>query len=367
MNMIEFRDESNYVQLMKALTLSKNISFLSLVGTASTTSADDPCSPETCEALEEFFAKNKSVRYLDFSGYSGKLDEGQLGSGFGRALRGLISNRTLTHLRIRNQNLHDDVGTIGEVISRNSTVRMLDCQNNSWNLTCIQFLAKSLKDNKTMLEFPLSPREYNRIWKRMVSDVWRTSSKAPVQTMQTQQEAILRGALQKHMLEVQSIIGRNRAAMETESSTILDEDDSTETGGETGWPSLVPRAARDGSSVPTTPTPFRVEADPLTTSTPRPSVDFRPQYPTVKSEYVEPNTCSSAPYHVNNNDANLETPPGQLSPNSETPTTPELQSPTTPPDASPRVGAGVAEKDMGPYFSAFSRFKVGGLEAHEEE
>ncbi|KAF3770554.1 RNI-like protein, partial [Cryphonectria parasitica EP155] len=172
-DMVEFRREESFVALMKALALNKHIIFLSMAGTAPTPLADGPCGPEVCEALETFFRGNTSVKYLDLSGYSGKLDEGQLARGFARSLRGLAHNRTLTHLRIRNQNLHDDVGTLGSVIRQTNTLRMLDCQDNSWNLTSIQFLVKSLKLNSSIVDFPFPHAEYERVWSRVAADVRR--------------------------------------------------------------------------------------------------------------------------------------------------------------------------------------------------
>lgn len=214
MDMVELRHEANYTGLMKALTLNKHINFLSMAGTTPTSSGDGPCGPEVCEALETFFRRNKSVRHLDMSGYSGKLDEGQLARGFARSLRGLADNDTLTHLRIRNQNLHDDVGTLGVVMRQNTTLRVVDCLDNSWNLTSIQFLVKSLKLNNTIVEFPFPPEEHERVWSCVVADLRRQSaiSKAAAAMLQ-EQEGVLRAALQRQVQELREIVQRNRAAL----------------------------------------------------------------------------------------------------------------------------------------------------------
>lgn len=249
MDMVEFRHETNFVALMKALTMNRHITFLSMAGTAPTPLADGPCGPEVCEALEAFFRGNTSVRYLDLSGYSGKLDEGQLARGFARSLRGLSTNETLTHLRIHNQNLHDDVGTLGVVIRQNSTLRMLDCQDNSWNLTSVQFLCKSLKLNKSIVEFPFPQTEYERVWRRVVTGIRRQSgvSRAAA-TAQHEQEGVLRAALQRQVQELRATVQRNRAELETGVPLALDfEEVGQMAGGEGGWPSLELKIPNYGS------------------------------------------------------------------------------------------------------------------------
>lgn len=351
MDMVEFRDEPNFVTLMKALMVNRNISFLSMAGTAPTPSANAPCATEVCEALESFFANNKSVRYLDLSGYSGKLDEGQLGKGSARSLRGLGSNNTLTHLRIRNQDLHDDVGTLGSVIRQNSKLRMVDCQDNNWNLTSVQFLAKSLKLNRTIVEFPFDKSEYDRVWKRVVTDVRRQSgvSKTAMAT-QREQEAVLREALQKQVQELKETVQRNRLTLELNSPFAIGFDESAETCGETGWPSLELKMPNNNQSSPpakpssaatsqrplqVTPGPSRLldldlDSDLMTTPVDAPGRDRKremrvhevpssaavPVPPmTVRSDAVEADADLTAayPYHVGRDEALLETPPEVLS------------------------------------------------------
>lgn len=371
MDMVEFREEASFVALMKALSVNRNISFLSMAGTAPIPPADAPCGADVCEALEGFFAKNTTVRFLDLSGYSGKLDEGQLGKGFARALRGLSSNGTLTHLRIRNQNLHDDVGTLGSVIRQNSTLRMVDCQDNSWNLTSIQFLAKSLKLNKSVVEFPFEQREYDRVWRRVAADVRRQSaiSKAAMAT-QSGQESALRTALDKQVQELKDTVQRNRLALELNSPFVIDHEESSHAGGGSkGWPSLelkIPNTNQ--SSLPphltaanqqllqpaalvtaAMPSPARLldlDLDADLMSTP---VDPQHQQArkgmmhlhtvpaTVRYDAVEVEVEDvAAPYHVGSDEGILETPPGGLSPNEEAGSagaaSPEVPvSPRTPP------------------------------------
>lgn len=365
MDMVEFRDEYNFVALMKALTVNKKISFLSMAGTGPTPSANAPCAAEVCEALEGFFAGNNSVKYLDLSGYSGKLDEGQLGKGSARSLRGLASNTTLTHLRIRNQNLHDDVGTLGSVIRQNTTLRMVDCQDNNWNLTSIQFLAKSLKLNKRIIEFPFEQTEHDRVWQRVVGDIRRQSgsSKTALAT-QHEQEIVLWGALQKQVKELTDTIQRNRLALELNSSFSIGFEESLDS--ETGWPSLELKLTNTNQSRPpphlsatnqkllqVTPGPNRLldldlDSDLITTPVDGSARDKQremrvhevpPTAPaTVRSGAVEAEAegDAAAPYHVDGDEELLETPLGASGLHDDdagwiTPTTSEtLAGPTTP-------------------------------------
>lgn len=403
MDMVEFRHEANFVALMKALTLNKHITFLSMAGTSPTPLADDPCGPDVCEALEAFFRGNRSVKYLDLSGYSGKLDEGQLARGFARSLRGLASNETLTHLRILNQNLHDDVGTLGVVIRQNSTLRMLDCRDNSWNLTSLQFLTKSLKLNKSIVEFPFPQSEYERVWRRVISDIRRQSgiSKAAA-TAQHEQEGVLRAALQRQVQELRTTVQRNRASLETGVPLAVDfEETGQMTGGDSGWPSLelkIPnygssdsgggsgsgsinitkRVSRPSSLHPRTalrlqqptPSPQRLldldlDSDIMVTPVdPSPSPHITRRVHEVASdvaleteaEGAEARDAAQNPYHVGGDSDTLlmlETPPGGQSPHdgaigggdvgSSSPTEPEM--PLTPPASDAEAGGRRGSED----------------------
>ena len=177
MEMIELKEESNYLSLIKALTKSRHLTLLSLAGTAPSPSSHGPCSEELVTTLHDFFAHNASIKCLDLSGFCGKLDDGQLAKGFGRSLSGLADNKTMTHLRIRNQNLHDDAGTLGRVLAANATLLAVDCRDNNLNLTSLRFLVDSLKThNTTLIEFPFPATERAAIWKTMLRGLQRTPS-----------------------------------------------------------------------------------------------------------------------------------------------------------------------------------------------
>lgn len=457
MDMLEFRREANFVALMKALTCNRKLSHLSLAGTAPTPSADGPCGNEVCDALRGFFEGNKSVKYLDLSGYSGRLDEGQLGQGFAQSLRGLVSNDSLTHLRIRNQNLHDDVGTLGSMIRQNSTLRIVDCQDNNWNLTSFQFLTKSLKLNHSIVHFPFPQKEYERVWSRVRHDLRRQSvvSKAAVAA---HQETALRTALQRQVQELHETIQRNCDALGAsallailEGNNIAEsEEDSGRSrpkepskpgndGGRGGKIFRHPLSMSHSKSAarqqqrqplqvqPPNPSPVRLldldlDSDLMITPVDPPVLEItrRVHEISLPLSMVTPSDAVDAvdaidvenPYHVGR-DADalklLETPPGASSLNEDdvgrsSPTTSEAPiSPTTPPPetplelssyhvktdghtepavpgdsgfggsasgSSPRITSGF---DTGTYFGGFgrgsaaSRFRIGGLEAHEEE
>lgn len=420
MDMVEFRHEANFVALLKALTANTNIAFLSMAGTAPAPSSHGPCGTEVCQALEAFFQDNQSVHYLDLSGYNGKLDDGQLAPGFARSLRGLASNTTLTHLRIRNQNLHDDVGTLGTVIRLNNTLQMIDCQENNWNLTSLQFLAKSLKLNHSLLQFPLPHPEYERILHRVVADTRRqaTLSRA-ASAVQQEQENVLRTELLRQVHDLRETVMRNRSLAEADGFGLtVDFDESEDTGGEKGWPGLnIKRASVfiGGSASNTTlPAPIKpgLPRTDLRVQTSR-SLDFD-----LDSDLVETpvsiasddvtrtvheitTSCSSEgaeesshdvenPYHVPHDAQLLETPgvdAGEYSPTDcDMPVTPPATTPKSTPsgtsedlDEAPYAFLSGKEQpdtpsfDMGPYFAntgrdfVVKRFRFGGLEAHEEE
>ncbi|KAF6843269.1 leucine rich repeat protein [Colletotrichum musicola] len=168
MDMIEFRDEANYIRIIKALALNRTLRLLSLVGTSTPGQVSD----DACLAVSDFFANNQSIQYLDFSGYSAKLDEGQLGLGFSRSLSGLGSNKTLLHLRIRNQKLNMNIGDLAEAIHMNQTLRTLDVQENSFNLSNLSHMVRSLEQNTSIQEFcPFSKSELGQAIKSSLTNL----------------------------------------------------------------------------------------------------------------------------------------------------------------------------------------------------
>jgi len=324
LEVIEFKEESNYILLIRALAETKSVSLLSLAGTAPTPSLDSihqTCSTEIIEALNYLFTHNKSIRYLDLSGFSGKLEDGQLAKGFARALANLSENTTMTHLKIRNQNLHEDVGTLGRVLTENQTLRVLDCQDNRLNLTSMKFLVSSLKENNRIIDFPFTTAERAAIWRNILQGFHKTPAgtpcppkgAGPAGKLNNAQDVMLRDVLNRQFDEIDEHLRRNRLALEEAAGQLLDFDmsaDSLEDMEDT-WLGLDPDEAE----------PSGLGSDDTTPTT----VHRSPRRPTVRSSYID--MPLPAPYHVRHGIDGLESPTETLDPPSEISTPPELESP----------------------------------------
>ncbi|KAI1393593.1 RNI-like protein [Hypoxylon trugodes] len=154
LDMVEFQHESNFNRLLKALVHNKTIEFLSMVGTA----PPDRASSKTSELLSLFFELNDTLRYLDLSGYSGKLEDAHLGWGLTGALGGLTKNTTLRQLRVRNHDIGtaEDLSELCRVLASNKGLTMFDCQQNSFNHHQFAKLVHALSFNQQIISFPFS-------------------------------------------------------------------------------------------------------------------------------------------------------------------------------------------------------------------
>ncbi|TLD33118.1 hypothetical protein PspLS_00428 [Pyricularia sp. CBS 133598] len=206
LDMIEFNRVEGYVRLVQAITVSKRFIYVSLAGTAPPPLPSAVCTPAVSDALEQLFALNSSIRVLDLSGYAGKLDEGQLGRGFGRAFRGLGRNDTMRSLVLRNQNLSTEVGDLGLGIQENRALRRLDIGGSEINLTALLFLRRSLKSNRTIVQLPFGREEQDRLLERAVHNV-----PEPARTVALSD---LRLEVLKQAVGIQKIIVRNRKEAE---------------------------------------------------------------------------------------------------------------------------------------------------------
>jgi hypothetical protein len=225
-DMVEYREEENYIKLIQALAVNNTIDLLSLVGTAT----PGQVSEDACAAVSEFFATNRSLQYLDYSGFSAKLDEGQLGLGFSQALAGLSQNTTLRHLRIRNQKLNINIGDLASAIAANQTLQTLDVQENGFNLSNLTHMVRSLEKNVSIREFcPFSEAELNKTIRNSLQKVIlypsepehrrRRSSKSAAKVADALAEDAskalvheLRSQWTVKMEESEKILERNRAA-----------------------------------------------------------------------------------------------------------------------------------------------------------
>lgn len=157
--MIEFAVETNYIKILRALTSNQSIECLNLAGT----STPDAASGAACQAIADFFAQNRSVRYLDISGFDSKLDEGRLGREFSKSLIGLRTNKSIEHLRVRSQMLNINIGDLAEAIAVNRTLQTLDCEGNDFSLSNYRHLVQSLEQNTTIRYFSaFAPEELNK-------------------------------------------------------------------------------------------------------------------------------------------------------------------------------------------------------------
>ncbi|KAK0722335.1 hypothetical protein B0T26DRAFT_213690 [Lasiosphaeria miniovina] len=380
MEMVEFKTESQYLALIQALTETKHLNFLSLVGTAPTFPHQGPCSQQMIRAFEEFFSRNRSIRFLDLSGFCGKLEDGQLAKGFGHSLIGLIKNQTMTHLRIRNQDLHEDAGTIGRVLSYNRHLVVLDCQDNNFNLTSLQFLVESLKNNNTIVDFPFSAAERESIWQNILrglqrrAPAHRRSSSATVakgsannnsggKDQFKMEESMLRAVFERQFEDIDMHVRRNRKLLEGASGLALDMlfDSSTDSVPTTailgrgtdyaeGWPSIPileellsgstskrKTKERAGSEVASRPT-YNLGGDGVgdgdgdgDRNTPTaPDITCDKRRPTIHSSTMAAASSPPVPYHVLQHHDGIESPTETLDPASEISTPPEVGSPTLP-------------------------------------
>ncbi|KIH87216.1 leucine rich repeat domain containing protein [Sporothrix brasiliensis 5110] len=357
LNMIEFQNEAKYIQLMGALASNPFIDYLSLVGTAPVPVTDDACSDNTIEALERFFEENQSVRYLDISGYCGKLDDGQLGKGFGRALRGLANNKTLTHLRVRNQRLHDSTGTFGTAVQANKALLYLDCGDNGFNATSLLYMAKSLETNTTLLVYPFSSEDLEDVLKHCVKGIPPPPS--PTQPSNSKhkkklsgptvdpglerQKELLRGEIEAAASEIMSYMSRNMTKLQQDTGCVLDLGEAYDTCGERGWPSLQLRMP-EGVMFTTTPMEEEEEQDmqdqsdgqsmdqlstgPQSSSHSGASGTPARQQP-INSSMVAPQITEDMPYRVQPDDEALNSPIDGSGLSWDLPKTPKVASETT--------------------------------------
>ncbi|KAF2995142.1 hypothetical protein E8E14_003339 [Neopestalotiopsis sp. 37M] len=154
LDMIEFKHEANFDKLLKALAKNTSLEYLSLIGTGPPGRA----SPQTSNLLSTFLEENSTLQYLDFSGYSGKLEDAHLGWGLSGALGGLKNNETLRQLRVRNHDIGsaEDITELCRVIALNKGLAMLDMQNNNFDHHQLAKLVHALDLNQQIISFPIS-------------------------------------------------------------------------------------------------------------------------------------------------------------------------------------------------------------------
>lgn len=219
LDMVEFRRDEAYVRLIQALTASKRFPFVSLVGTAPTPLPSATCTSAACDALEQLLAQNRSIRWLDLSGYVGKLDDGQLGRGFGRAFTGLRHNSSLRVLVVRNQNLSTEVGGLGSGVRDNTTLRRLDCSGSELNLTSLLFMRKAISDNcGSLVQFPFGAEQQKSLLDRALQNIPGVARASAGKDIQQE--------VQGAAAAIEAVLSRNRSRLLPDQSVTPGEEES---------------------------------------------------------------------------------------------------------------------------------------------
>ena len=159
MQMLEYKEEKHFRDFVDALANNTSLVFLDLSKASLPSDADD----DTCEALENMFAKNRTLERLDISGEQTHLEAASLGIGLNRALMGLRSNETLRVLRVENQGLgFQGASTLASVLEHNKGLQEVYCENNEIGLQAFTVIVKSLEQNFTLLYLP--DMDADRTW-----------------------------------------------------------------------------------------------------------------------------------------------------------------------------------------------------------
>jgi len=146
----------------------------------------------------------------------------------------------ITHLRVRNQNLHDDVGRLGGAIQDNSTIKPLDCRDNNFNLTSLRYLENSLEENTNIVHMPFPEAERIEIEERCPRHILtsKPKNKGALDPVVEPQRFAVTSELKQTFDDVGSCLDRDKEAIEMATGYALDLDHSTETGNSRGWLSL---------------------------------------------------------------------------------------------------------------------------------
>jgi len=160
LDMIQFQHESNFNRLLTALSHNKTIQYLSMAGTG----PPDRATSRTSDIISRFFKMNNTLKFLDLSGYSGKLEDGQLGWGLSGALSGLKDNTALRQLRLRNHDIGaaEDLTELCRILAANKGLVMFDIRNNNFDHHQFGKIVQALSYNHQLISFPISEadREY---------------------------------------------------------------------------------------------------------------------------------------------------------------------------------------------------------------
>ncbi|KAI4600040.1 hypothetical protein KJ359_001141 [Pestalotiopsis sp. 9143b] len=215
LDMIEFNDEENFDRLLKALAKNSTLEHLSLVGTGPPGRA----SPRTSALLSAFLEENNTLQFLDFSGFSGKLEDAHLGWGLSGALGGLKHNESLRQLRVRNHDMGsaDDITELCRVIALNKGLAMLDMQNNNFDHHQLAKLVHALDMNQQIISFPITEADRGSALEKERKVFIKTLKKPPKGSLGRSDNARLQGILDwlrehwsSETQKVEAILKRNQ-------------------------------------------------------------------------------------------------------------------------------------------------------------
>lgn len=158
MQMIDFKKEDQFRELVDALRKNRSLRYLDI----SKASLPYAAGPETCRMLQLMFEENTTLEALDISGESAHLDVARFGIGLNLALTGLKKNTSLKILKIEHQNLGlQGANTVSSVLQENKSLREIHCENNDINLQSFTILVNGLQRNRTLLS--LSDMDQDRV------------------------------------------------------------------------------------------------------------------------------------------------------------------------------------------------------------
>jgi hypothetical protein len=154
---LDFEESFQFEQFMRALSENKIIQFLDLSQLFLEFHLDE----NSIDAMLALFSRNNSLRQINLSAQSSRLEDFQFGSKIHEALHGLSRNTSLEILRIEGQAIGPEgASTLAEVLRANTTLREVHCENNNMNLANFTLLVDALQTN-TSVTF-LSSMESNK-------------------------------------------------------------------------------------------------------------------------------------------------------------------------------------------------------------
>ncbi|KAK9476813.1 hypothetical protein V1514DRAFT_353952 [Lipomyces japonicus] len=109
---------------------------------------DADASAYACDLLGEVFAYNQSLRYLNLTGETSKLQVARIGHGIGRALTRLAENKVLCELHINGNELSvDGAMVLAKALMRNRALRRVHLDDNDVNLQGYTAIVNSIVDS----------------------------------------------------------------------------------------------------------------------------------------------------------------------------------------------------------------------------